>query len=41
MDQIFKTLFMVILGNFKNNYDTGTKTAHKPMGFDIKATQSC
>ena len=30
---------MVILCNFKENYDTATTTANKSMGFDISTTQ--
>ena len=36
----FSTTFMVIFGNYKNNYYTAT-TAHKSMCFDTKLTQSC
>ena len=32
---------MVILVNYKNNYDTETTKANKSMGFDLSATQSC
>ena len=32
---------MVILGDYKNNFDTGTTTANKSMGFDPSAIQSC
>ena len=32
---------MVILVNYKDNYDTATKPANKSMGFDLSATQSC
>ena len=32
---------MFISGDYINNYDTTTNTAHNSMGFDTKATQSC
>ena len=32
---------MVILGNFKDNYDTATTIENKSKGFDLSATQSC
>ena len=32
------TISMVILGSFKDNYDTATTTANKSMGFDLSAT---
>ena len=32
---------MVILVNYKDNYDTTTTTAKKSMGFDPSAKQSC
>ena len=31
---------MLILGNYKGNYDTATTTAIKSMGFDLNVTQS-
>ena len=30
-----------ILDNYKNNYDTGTTTTNKSVGFDPSAIQSC
>ena len=33
--------FMAILDNYKENYDTGTTTTNKSMGFDPSAIQSC
>ena len=30
--------FMVISGNYKNNYDIAITTAHNSMGFDTKGT---
>ena len=38
------TITMVILGNFKDNYDAATATtttAIKSMGYDLSSTQSC
>ena len=32
---------MVILVNYKDNYDTTTTTTNKSMGFDLSAIQSC
>ena len=32
---------MVILVNFKDNYDTTTTSANKSTGFDLSAIQSC
>ena len=32
---------MVILVNYKDNYDTVTTIANKSMGFDLSATPSC
>ena len=34
-------LFRITLGEYKENYDTATKTANKLMGFDLSAIQSC
>ena len=32
---------MVVLVDYKDNYDTATMTANKSMGFDLSAIQSC
>ena len=32
---------MVILVNYKDNYDTATTAANKSMGFDLGAIHSC
>ena len=32
---------MLILGNFKNIYETETTTGNNSMGFDLSAIQSC
>ena len=32
---------IVILVNYKDNYDTATTIANKSMGFDLSAIQSC
>ena len=36
-NKFFTTIFFVIMGNYKNNFDT----AQKSRDFDTKATQSC
>ena len=38
---MIKKQSMVILVNYKDNYDTTTTTANKSMGFDLSAIQSC
>ena len=37
----FSTICILILGNYKDNYDTATTTANKSMGFDLSAIQFC
>ena len=32
---------MVVLVDYKDNYDTATMTANESMGFDLSAIQSC
>ena len=32
---------MVVLVDYKDNYDTAIMTANKSMGFDLSAIQSC
>ena len=34
------TISMVIIGNYKDSYDTATTTVNKSMSFDLSATQS-
>ena len=38
---MIKKRSMIILFNYKDNYDTTTTAANKSMGFDLSAIQSC